>query len=159
MNDHDHDLDELQMELLSFEGRGYHCSQILLLMALRQTGGERNDDLIRAMGGLSLGLGHSNGTCGALLGGACLLGYYAGKGADGETEHPAFRLMVRRLAEWFRDYACAGESTLCGDILDKHGRGRCGALVRSVWIKSMELLMENGIDPTDAPPAFDHSVI
>ena len=67
MNDHDHDLDELQMELLSFEGRGYHCSQILLLMALRQTGGERNDDLVRAMGGLSLGLGHSNGTCGAAV--------------------------------------------------------------------------------------------
>ncbi|MDI9369659.1 MAG: C_GCAxxG_C_C family protein [Synergistaceae bacterium] len=155
----DFDLDELQIELLSFEGKGYHCSQILLLMALRQTGAEHDASLIRATGGLSLGLGHSNATCGALLGGACLLGYYAGKGADGETEHPMFRMMVRRLVEWFRDELCAGESIMCGDILDKHGRARCGLLVRSVWVKSMELLMEGGIDPTDAPPAFDNSII
>ncbi|MFA7620628.1 MAG: DVU_1555 family C-GCAxxG-C-C protein [Aminobacteriaceae bacterium] len=152
------DLDELQMEMLSFEGRGYHCSQILLLMALRQTGAEPNDALIRAMGGLSLGLGHSNGTCGALLGGVCLLGYYAGKGADGETEHPMFRMMTRRLVEWFREELCAGGSIMCGDILDEHGRGRCGLLVRSVWGKAMELLMDNGIDPADPPPIdFDHT--
>ena len=50
------DLDDLQMEMLSLEGKGYHCSQILILLALRQTGGERNDALIRSMGGLSLGL-------------------------------------------------------------------------------------------------------
>lgn len=49
------DLDDLQMEMLSLEGKGYHCSQILILLALRQTGGERNDSLIRSMGGLSSG--------------------------------------------------------------------------------------------------------
>ena len=143
------DLDDLQMEMLSLEGKGYHCSQILLLLALRQTGGERNDALIRSMGGLSLGLGHSNGTCGALLGGASLLGFYAGKGNDGETEHPMFRMMVRRLTEWFRDDLCASGSVFCGDILNEHGRARCPQLVRSVWGKVMELLLENDIDPAE----------
>lgn len=143
------ELDDLQMEMLSLDGKGYHCSQVLLLMALRLTGEEPNDALIRSMGGLSLGLGHSNGTCGALLGGACLLGFYAGKGRDGETEHPMFRMMVRRLTEWFRDELCAPGSTLCGDILDAHGRARCPILVRSVWGKVMELLLDNDIDPTE----------
>ncbi len=145
------DLDDLQMEMISLEGKGYHCSQILLLLALRQTGGEQNEALIRATGGLSLGLGHSNGTCGALLGGACLLGFYAGKGHDGETEHPMFRMMVRRLTEWFRNDLCASGSVLCGDLLDAHGRGRCPHLVRSVWGKVMELLLENDIDPAEGP--------
>ena len=146
------DLDEFQMELLSLEGKGYHCSQILFLLALRQIGRE-NPDLIRSMGGVALGLGHSNGTCGALLGGACLLGLYGGKGEDGEREHPAFRMMVRRLTEWFREEMATPEgSILCGDILNVSGRSRCGLMVRSVWMKVLELLEENGIDPLEGRP-------
>lgn len=140
------ELDDFQMELASLEGKGYQCSQILLLLVMRRTGRE-NEDLLRAMSGVSLGLGHSNETCGALLGGACLLGFYAGKGRDGETEHPMFRMMVRRLVEWFREeVGLSPRSVRCGDILNAHGRSRCGLLVRSVWIKAMELLADNGID-------------
>ncbi len=127
-------IDDLQMELMALDGKGYHCSQILLLLALRQMGRE-NPDLLRSMGGLSYGLGHSNKTCGALLGGAALLGLYCGKGTDGEREHDMFRMMVRRLVEWFRDELCSD----CGST-------KCGLLVRSVWEKCMELLEENGVD-------------
>ena len=148
----DFSLDELNMQLLSFEGKGYHCSQILLLLALHQTGAPHDSALIRSMGGLSLGLGHSNGTCGALLGGAALLGYYAGKGNEGETEHPMFRMMVRQLTEWFRDELCNPGTIFCKDILDEHGRARCPILVRSVWGKAMELLLENDIDPAEERP-------
>lgn len=143
------DLDDFQMDLMALEGRGYHCSQVLLLLALKQTGRE-NADLIRAMGGIALGLGHSNETCGALLGGACVLGFYCGKGTDGEREHDMFRMMVRRLVEWFRDELCSDcGSTKCGDILDVHGRSKCGLLVRSVWAWCMELLQAEGIDPME----------
>lgn len=140
------DLDDFQMELMALEGRGYHCSQVLLLLALKQMGRE-NVGLIRAMGGIALGLGHSNETCGALLGGACVLGLYCGKGMDGEREHDMFRMMVHRLVEWFRDKLCSDcGSTKCSDILDVHGRSKCGLLVRSVWEKCMELLEENDVD-------------
>lgn len=139
-------IDDLQMELMALDGKGYHCSQILLLLGLRQMERE-NADLLRSMGGLSYGLGHSNETCGALLGGAALLGLYCGKGTDGEREHDMFRMMVRRLVEWFRDELCSDcGSTKCGDILNVHGRSKCGLLVRSVWEKCMELLEENDVD-------------
>ena len=81
MYDQGFELDELQMELMALDGRRYHCSQILVSLGLRLQARE-NPELVRAAGGLAFGLGHSNETCGALLGGCCLLGLYGGKGHD-----------------------------------------------------------------------------
>ena len=52
--------------------QGFHCAQVLLIMGLEHQGKE-DPDLIRAMNGLSGGLGFQGKTCGALAGGACLL--------------------------------------------------------------------------------------
>ena len=149
------DLDDLQMELMALDGKRYHCSQILMILGLRLQGKDPvdNADLIRAAGGLAVGLGHSNETCGALLGGTCLLGLYGGKGQDGEEEAEWFRLATRRLVEWFREtYAVEdGEGRpfiRCTDILDRHGLKRCGVMVRGVYMKVLELLDEFGVDPT-----------
>ncbi len=81
------EMDDFQMRLAALSAEGYHCSQILLLLALERTGRE-NPDLLRALGGISRGVAEGSETCGALLGGACLLGFYAGKGQPGEGEHP-----------------------------------------------------------------------
>lgn len=155
MDAFDFDLDDLQMELMALDGKRYHCSQILLILGLRLQGKDPNEnaDLIRAAGGLTVGLGHSNETCGALLGGACLLGLYGGKGHDGEEEAEWFRLATRRLVEWFREtYSVTdaeGRSSIrCADILNEHGLKRCGLMVRGVYMKVSELLNEFGVDPS-----------
>jgi hypothetical protein len=128
-----------------------------MILGLRLLGCEQEPgsaDLIRAAGGLTVGLGHSNETCGALLGGACLLGLYGGKGRDGEEEAEWLRMAVRRLTEWFREtYAEPGEngvsSTRCTDILNRRGLKQCGLMVRGVYMKTLEFLNEFGADPSE----------
>ena len=152
----DFELDDLNMELMALDGKRYRCSQTLMILGLRLIGCDpaQNTNLIRASGGLAFGLGHSNDTCGALLGGACLLGLYGGKGRDGEEEAEWFRMAVNRLVKWFREaYAEPGDneaqSVRCADILNRHGMKRCGLMVRGVYSKVMELLDEYGVDPNE----------
>ena len=152
----DFELDYLNMELMALDGKRYHCSQILMILGLRLMGSDaaQHANLIRATGGLTLGLGHSNETCGALLGGACLLGLYGGKGRDGEEEAEWFRMAVRRLVDWFREtYAEPIEneatSIRCGDILNRRGLKHCGLMVRGVYFKILEILGEYGVDPNE----------
>ncbi len=84
------------------KGKGTIASQILLLLALRQTGGEtqRRADSFRWEDFPS---DSDTATARAARCSAArpLLGFYAGKGNNDETEHPMFRMMVRRLTEWF----------------------------------------------------------
>lgn len=149
-------MDDLDLMLLRLHGKGYNCSQILLLLALDMTGRE-NPDLVRAVGGLGNGLGGCGELCGVLTGATCLISYYAGKGADGETAHDRLPLMISELVEWFGSEACAGYPGMrCTDILGEGsgGRpdaGRCGGLIATAWNKCLELLQENGIDPTQPP--------
>ncbi|WP_027366318.1 DVU_1555 family C-GCAxxG-C-C protein [Desulfocurvibacter africanus] len=153
-------MDDLDLTLMRLHGKGYNCSQILLLLALEMTGRE-NPDLVRAVGGLGNGLGGCGELCGVLTGSACLISYYAGKGADDETAHDRLPLMITELVEWFGTQACAGCAGIrCADILGEGsaGRpdpGRCGGLIASAWSKSLELLQESGIDPT-LPPGEHH---
>ena len=144
------ELDDLQMELIALDGKRYHCSQILMLLALRLTGRD-NPTLIRAAAGLTVGLGHSNETCGALLGGACFLGLYGGKGSDAEEEAPWFRMSVRRLVDWFRESYAEDGSIRCRDILDKRGLKRCGEMVRGTYLQVIALLNEYSADPFAMP--------
>ncbi len=156
MHEGEFELDDLQVELMALDGRRYHCSQILVSLGLRLQGRE-NPDLVRAAGGLAFGLGHSNETCGALLGGCCLLGLYGGKGHDGEEEAEWFRIANRRLAEWFRaayGLEAGGElpSVRCTDLLDRYGLKHCGLMVRGTYLKAMELLGEFGADAPRGGP-------
>ena len=149
----DFELDELNMELLALDSKHYHCSQILMILGLRLLGHDvaQNADLIRATGGLALGLWDSNEVCGTLLGGACLLGLYGGKGHDEEEEAEWLRMAVHRLVGWFREtHAEPGKnetrSIRCADILDRRGFGHCVLMVRSVYAKVLELLNDYEID-------------
>ena len=148
----DFELDKLNVELMRLDGKRYHCSRILMILGLRLTGRE-NTDLIRSAAGLTVGLGHSNETCGALLGGACLLGLHGGKGHDGEEESEWLRMATRRLVEWFREsYSVENDAGLssirCSDILNRYGLKRCGQMIRGVYAQSLELLTEFGVDVT-----------
>ena len=146
-------MDEIMIRVMRLAGQGLHCSQILGALALETRGGS-NPELIRALAGLAYGCGTGRGTCGALSGAACVLGLYAGKGGPGEEESPALALMLEELTDWFATQTQEqGEALTCEGIIGvQAGRTQqriCGNLVAGAFVKIMELLQTNGIDPLD----------
>ena len=89
---------ELREYLMELGMQGFECSQILMMLAL-ETDGCENPDLIRAMSGLTGGMGHCQKECGALTGGCCVLGYFAGRGSTEEIEHNQFQKNRARLCK------------------------------------------------------------
>ena len=128
--------------------QGFHCAQVLLIMGLEQQGKE-DPDLIRAMNGLSGGLGFQGKTCGALAGGACLLALFAGRGTVAETEQRSMNLMIQQLVEWFevklgQEFGGIDCKTILGD--DPWNRmTRCPRLINETYFMVRELLKENGL--------------
>jgi len=137
------------LRMMELAGQGFYCSQILLIIGLENQG---SPELIRAMSGLAGGMGFSGDVCGALTGGACLLGLYAGRGTPDEEEDPKLNLMVTELVEWFSgQFGEMYGGIHCSNILDddpKNRTARCPALVLGVWEKVKALLIENGLDLT-----------
>jgi len=129
--------------------QGFFCSQILLILGL-ELQGKTNPDLVRAMHGLAGGVGFSGELCGALTGGASLLGLYAGKGTPEQEEDPRLIFMVQDLVNWFKaEYSEQYGGIRCGEILagsSQYQATRCPILVKSVLQKVKELLVENGYD-------------
>ncbi|MEZ4527067.1 MAG: C-GCAxxG-C-C family protein [Desulfobacterales bacterium] len=143
--------DEVLFQMLPLAQKGYCCSQILLLLAL-EAEGRRNPELVRAMAGLCNGLGYSGELCGVLTGGACLIAFYAGKGADGERENNRLNLMISELTEWFREHiGSAYGGITCGEILkdtpdQKPDRMRCAGILAETYAQIMTILAENEIE-------------
>lgn len=129
--------------------QGFYCSQILLIMGMDLQGKE-NPDLVAAAEALAGGIGFSGETCGALTGGACLLGLYAGKGAAGQDEDPRLRSMAEALVRWFKsEYGATYGGIRCEDILAQGGKAMgspCPAIVLGTYQRVKELLVENGFD-------------
>jgi len=145
-------MDELT-RMLQLAQKKFYCSQILLIMGLEAQGKE-NVDLIRSMSGLAGGLGFSGEICGALTGGACLIGLYAGRGTADEEEDERLNLMISELVEWFTDeYGPKYGGIHCEDILGDDPRARttrCPALVIGTYEKVKEFLSQNGFDLSGA---------
>jgi len=129
--------------------QGFYCSQILLFMGL-EAQGKSNPDLIRAMSGLAGGLGFTGDTCGALTGGACLLGLYAGRGTPEEQEDEKLNLMISELVDWFsEEYGKLYGGIRCDIILGDDPRNRttrCPNMVLGSYGKVKTLLSEYGFD-------------
>jgi hypothetical protein len=145
-------MDDTMIRMMQLAGKGYSCSQIILLLGLEVRGGT-NPELIRSMAGLAYGCGTGKGSCGVLTGGCCLLGLYAGKGSDAESPSDRFDLMLQELSDWFEARAGSVDGkTSCEAIVGEAGpaasRSKCGALVYETYAKVMEILQANGIDPT-----------
>ena len=140
--------DEL-IRMIQLARQGFQCSQILLFFGL-EAQGKTNVELIRSMTGLAGGLGFSGDVCGALTGGVCLLGLYAGKGTPDEEEDPRLNLMIAELIEWFsneygKKYGGIRCETILGD--DPHSRTtRCPSMVMGTWEKVKELISQNGFN-------------
>ncbi len=142
-------MNNTMFRMMELAQQGFYCSQILLWMGLEAQGKE-NPDLIRAMSALAGGLGFSGDICGAMTGGACLLGLYAGRGTAEEEENPRLALMVSELLDWFTgEYGEKFGGIRCDVILgdDPANRTkRCFELVVATYEKVKTLLLENGFD-------------
>jgi C_GCAxxG_C_C family probable redox protein len=141
-------MDELTMRIARYKQQGFYCSQILVLLGL-ELQGQENPELVRAMHGLAVGLGAGE-VCGALTGGAALLGLYAGRGQAEELEDPRLNAMLQTLVEWFHEtYGAPFGGIRCAEILagNPQNKVRCGQMVRGVYEKVQALLLENGFDP------------
>ena len=134
--------------MLELSNKGYYCAQILLMLALESEEKE-NPDLIRAMSGLTGGLGFCGHLCGAMTGGCCLLGYFCGKGEDEEIEDPKTQEVIKQFVEWFEtSIGSQYQGWNCDDILEGDPSNkikRCPEVVESVFLKCMELIQENGM--------------
>ena len=140
--------DEIVMQMIELAEKKYNCSQILMILALQQAGKE-NPGLVRAMSGLGDGCGFFNETCGIMTGAASLLGWYAGKGADGEKESEKLLPMLQALDDWFQQEIGAKYSgTRCRDIAgDLVGTPEvkqiCGGIIFQTYRKVNEILEYN----------------
>lgn len=143
-------MDDHQIRMMQLAREGFTCSQIMVQMALDMRG-EENIDLVRAMAGPSYGCGTGRGTCGALVGGCCVLALYAAKGSADETESDMFLPMMQELTDWFSQHV--GEhygGIACESITGKDGAARsmagCGQIVADTFARTVEILTENGCD-------------
>lgn len=144
-------MNDTGFRMLQLFGKGYCCSQILMILALEMQGKE-NPDLVRAMAGLCMGGGNTGGICGVFSGAASVLALYAGKGGDNERQADRLPLMYSELSDWFTQSACSGYAgTSCSDIAGEGAArphpDRCGRLLVDTWGYILEILVENGFDP------------
>ena len=137
--------DEIVNRMIQLAENKYNCSQIMMLLALEQEGRE-NPDLVRAMSGLGDGCGFFNETCGIMTAAAAILAWYAGKGADSETESETLLLMLEELGDWFRqEIAEKQQDSRCKDIVGdlvgtEEGKQICGGIIFQTYGKINEIL-------------------
>jgi len=145
-------LDDAGLRMMELAGKGYCCSQIMIVLALDEMDRE-NLDLVRAAAGLCNGLGDCSGPCGVYTGAALLLGLYGGKGMDMEEAEDILPVMLEELREWFVDVTVQHGGIACADILDgecgQPNRERCGGLLSNAFEKVREIVVTNGLDPAE----------
>ncbi|HWR09027.1 DVU_1555 family C-GCAxxG-C-C protein [Sporomusa sp.] len=138
---------EVFFKMMELSQAGFYCSQILLIIGL-EAQGKDNPDVVRAMSGLIGGMGFCGKACGALTGGACLIGLYAGKGTVEEMEDSRLNDMVRELVEWFEQETLPQYGSInCHDILEDNPANRmsrCPQLVLQTLDKVRDILSANG---------------
>ncbi len=149
-------MNPILLELLPLIKEGYCCSQLLMQLVL-QGAGHENAQLIRSMQGLCFGLGGTEGPCGLLTGGACVLACFAGKGSPDEQAHQGLLPMVHEYHQWFIEYSQS--NGLCHQVVEnlnhilqdsvnnnEHEHIRCGHLLGICWEKILELLENYNVD-------------
>jgi hypothetical protein len=152
-------MDEIMLRMLQLSGKGYVCSQILMKLAL-ELRDEENPALVRAMAGPGYGCGSGSATCGALVGGCCVLALYTGDGrrdggrdgAEAELGLETLRPMQAALTDWFEERVGREDGgTICDQIVGAEGpaasRQRCGNIVAEIHTQIMAILTAHGIDP------------
>ena len=138
------------LEYIAEEARkGYHCSNILVKMALEMKGSE-NSELVSAVSALAGGLGYTaRYVCGCLTGGLCMLGLFVSKGSDEQTVHPQEKEITAEFVEWFEN-EIGGRygSCVCRDIVGPDMSARtlkCPAIIRDTYLQVLEMTEKYGL--------------
>jgi len=128
--------------------QGFQCSQILVQIAL-DAQGRQNPELVSAMSGLLGGMGCGK-TFGALTGGCCVLGLYAGKDSAEHNADGRLQGMLDRFVEWFEtEYTARYGGVNCAEIVQDDMRNkmaRCPTIVMESLQKLKEILAENNYE-------------
>lgn len=136
---------DFEMVLLELKKKGIGgCSQVMMKLAMDLVGDD-NPALIRAMSGLTGGMGDAGSACGVLTGGAAAIGYLAGRGEEGDIPHPQYKEIIKKYVDWFRD---TYGTDRCYDIIkgDKeYSRQVCPGIIEAGYYKMVDLLEEYGI--------------
>ena len=145
-------MDDRAFKMFKLVNSGYCCTQIMVKMALDDEEKE-NEDLIRAVNGLCMGVGSTQKICGVLTGGIAILGLYAGKGNDFEYSNQEYSSMVDEYTEWFE---AEFGSTECIDIIgvcsvmdyttNQEYRLKCGDTLAKSYEKIQEILIEHNFE-------------
>lgn len=146
-------MDDYQIDILRLASQGYCCVQIPLLLVM-EAHGKTNPGMQRVLSSLCHGFPDTTGPCGALTGGACLIGYFAGKGSADSDADERLALMLDELNLWFRDRTLPkfGGISCCNIV--KNGQPEpsiCGNLIEETYLQVLSLLVENGFDPNEDP--------
>lgn len=145
-------MDDTAFRMFQLKNAGYCCTQIMLKMALDEEEKE-NEDLLRAVNGLCMGIGSTQKICGVLTGGIAILGLYAGKGNDREYPKMEYSDMVDEYTEWFlAEYG----STECSDIIgvctvkdfavNQDYILKCGDIMIKSYEKMQEILTDHNFE-------------
>jgi C_GCAxxG_C_C family probable redox protein len=141
--------------VLDLAMQGFQCSQILVQISLEAQGKE-NPELVSAMTGLTGGMG-SGKTCGALTGGCCVLGLYAGKSSAEQNADDRLQTMQTRFVEWFETgYTARFGSIECAGIVQDDMRNRmarCPTIVMESLEKLKEILDEHNYEFSNPTPS------
>lgn len=103
---------------LDMHARGYNCAQCVAC-ALADLTDVDCDTLFRLMEGFGGGMGGFSETCGALSGGAAVIGYRNSDGRQNPKTKGATYKLTRTLVSEFRN---ANGSTLCPDLKGLRGQ-------------------------------------
>ena len=143
--------DEFINRLIQLAEKKYNCSQIMMILSLEKEGKEI-PNLVRAMSGLADGCGFFDETCGVMTGAACVIGYYAAKGADSEKQSDKMLPMLQDFGEWFRqeckkNYKGTKCKEIVGDLVGTpDGKMICGGLIIQAHSKLTDVLASYNFD-------------
>ena len=145
-------MDNVAFEMFMLKNAGYCCTQIMVKMALDEEEKE-NEDLLRAINGLCMGIGSTQKICGVLTGGIAILGLYAGKGSAKEYPNPEYSCMIDEYIDWFES---AFGSTECIDIIgsctiidyetNQDYIMKCGDIMVKSYVKIKEILSDHNFE-------------
>jgi C_GCAxxG_C_C family probable redox protein len=98
------------------------CSQSTLL-ALQDAFGLKDENLFKAAGGLTGGIGGMNDACGSLLGASLMFGVVFGRGFNDLKNGDKLGESMAAVGKLYKWYEKEFGSATCRDICTKHGGG------------------------------------
>jgi hypothetical protein len=129
--------------MLELSHQGFACAQVMMQLVL-DAEDKQDADLIRTVGALNNGVRDNALVCGAFLGGACVISYYAGQGEPDELPGSDYDQMTQELYAWFVEQVATPRGGItCAQMLANDEANKltvCPDAVERTFNKAIELL-------------------